>query len=426
MKKMRTATALALTAALTLHGIPVYMQEDQSAEDLIVGEEVAGETASGDPEGAGEIIEVEVNDSGVYAITITKDNLIYDEELAERIPKIVTAEEAEEEMSRGDLDFWDDVEFEYVDEFGFIDEGEADYDDMGIQEDDWDESNDEAQGFDWDEIWDQDGAVGEDGWFIEDDSWDEYEGVTEADFDDNDLFAGDEEAEADQVGEDVGEKQPEASEATTEEDTESLTETMEKTTEAGTETMEKTTEAGTETMEMTTEAGTETTEEDTETVTEGLEEEIEEETESLTEGLEEAIEEETETETEDIGWSLADVGEEDVKVCYNLTDATDKRGRPVNVTQEVGITSFTNNSGTIELTFEDPTARQLSARTYTIRFENSSAYVIVDTFPVGNGFVPDAVDYEAERAADGEGLDINEDVALPEGTYIEDGQLYVT
>ena len=468
MKKMRNVTALALIAALTLHGIPAYMQENQSTEDLIVGEEVAGEQAAGDPEGAGEIIEAEANDSGVYAVTITKDNLVYDEELAERIPEIVTAEEAEGEMSRGDLDFWDDGEDEYAEEFELIDEDEADYDDLSIWEDGWDESNDEtvgeAQGVDWDEVWDQDGvigeaqgydwdenlaqdeAIGEDGWFIEDAFQDEYEGVTEAElteFNDNDLFAGYEESETDQAGEEDGETQPEATEAITEETTESGTDTMEKTTESGTQTMEETTESGTEIMEKTTETEPETTTEDTEFVTEDLDEEIEEETDFLTEGLDEEIEEETdslaesleeiiegetetETETEDIGWSLADVREEDIRVCYNLTGATDNRGQPVNVTQEVGITSFTNRDGTVELSFEDPTARQLSARTYTIRFENSSAYVIVDTYPVGNGFVPDAVDYEAERAADGEGLDINEDVALPEGTYIEDGQLYVT
>ena len=41
----------------------------------------------------GDSVRVDANDSGIYTVTITKDNLIYDEEIAERNPEPVTAED---------------------------------------------------------------------------------------------------------------------------------------------------------------------------------------------------------------------------------------------------------------------------------------------------------------------------------------------
>ena len=57
-------------------------------------------------EAADTSIIIETNDAGVYTVTITEDDLIYDEDLAGNVLDIVIAEEAGvfDEMMRGDTD----------------------------------------------------------------------------------------------------------------------------------------------------------------------------------------------------------------------------------------------------------------------------------------------------------------------------------
>ena len=140
---------------------------------------------------------------------------------------------------------------------------------------------------------------------------------------------------------------------------------------------------------------------------------------------EEALEPDAGAEQSD-KWSLGDVRQEDVTVCYNVLSSNED-GMTASEVRTAEVIGFANNGDSIELTFANQS--EDATDTYTIHFANSDNYAVVAIAPVANDFEVTAVDYEGEIAEELENVDLGfakEDVALPEGTYIYEGQLVVT
>ena len=90
---------------------------------------------------------------------------------------------------------------------------------------------------------------------------------------------------------------------------------------------------------------------------------------------------------------------------------------------------FANDGKSIELSFRDPSGNGAATDLYTVHFANSDNYAIAAISKTSNGFEVTAVDYGAEIAKELESVDVGftaADVALPEGTYIENGKLVAT
>ena len=131
---------------------------------------------------------------------------------------------------------------------------------------------------------------------------------------------------------------------------------------------------------------------------------------------------------EDGEWSLADVRQEDVVICYHEVSSGED-GMVSDQIREAKVVGFANNGDSIELSFADPSGDGLTSDIYTVRFVNTDRYTVVAILQAANDFEVTAVDYEGQIAEELQNVDIGfttEDVALPEGTYIEEGQLVVT
>ena len=127
-------------------------------------------------------------------------------------------------------------------------------------------------------------------------------------------------------------------------------------------------------------------------------------------------------------WSLGDVKQEDVTVFYYAPSSDDGEAI-VGEVRQAEVTAFANNGDSIELSFVDPSGDDSTVDTYTVHFANSDNIAVVVIAEESNDFEMAAIDYDAKVSEELENVDIGftaEDVALPEGTYIEDGQLIVT
>ena len=127
-------------------------------------------------------------------------------------------------------------------------------------------------------------------------------------------------------------------------------------------------------------------------------------------------------------WSLASVRREDVVVSYNVPVDVAEGEEPQHETLQAEVTDF-GNDGAVRLTFKgEGRDSNTSENTYTVRFAGTDAYAVVRVAPTDNGVVIEDVDFDAQVAELGEykpGFSV-EDIALPEGTYLEDGELIVT
>ena len=147
------------------------------------------------------------------------------------------------------------------------------------------------------------------------------------------------------------------------------------------------------------------------------------------EGVEavEAAEATKEPAVEPGAWSLASVKREDVVVSYNVPVDVAEGEEPQHETRQAEVTDFANDGAAVNLTFkgEGPDA---SVDAYTVRFAGTEAYAVVHVAPKDNGVVIEAVDYNAQVAELGEYEPSfsEKDIALPEGTRLEDGELVVT
>ena len=247
----------------------------------------AGETG-------GEPISVEENDEGVYSVTVTEENLVEDQGLAEEVDEVVTAEEAGvsgEEMSRGDVEV--------------VEEGGSDA--VVVEE-----------------------SGPEDGQVVE-----------------------------------------EAVEPETAADAEEAVEAAEP-------------EEGVEAVEAA----------------------------EPEEGVEAAE------------WGLASVRQEDVVVGYNAPVEAAEGEEPQYETRQAEVTDFSNDAGTVALTFKGEAG---TVDTYTVRFAGTESYAVVHVVPGDNGVVVEDVDYDALVAelSEYEPSFTEEDISLPEGTHLEDGELVV-
>ncbi len=125
-------------------------------------------------------------------------------------------------------------------------------------------------------------------------------------------------------------------------------------------------------------------------------------------------------------WSLASVRREDVVVAYNVPAGDGEGEEPQHETRQAEVTDFANDGAAVSLTFkgEGPDA---SVDAYTVRFAGTEAYAVVHVAPKDNGVVIEAVDYNAQVAELGEYEPSfsEKDIALPEGTHLEDGELVV-
>ena len=123
-------------------------------------------------------------------------------------------------------------------------------------------------------------------------------------------------------------------------------------------------------------------------------------------------------------WSLASVRREDVVVAYNVPAGDGEVEEPQYETRQAEVTDFNNDDGTIALTFKGEAG---AADTYTVRFAGTESYAVVHVAPADNGVVVEGVDYDALVAelSEYEPSFTEEDISLPEGTHLEDGELVV-
>ena len=146
----------------------------------------------------------------------------------------------------------------------------------------------------------------------------------------------------------------------------------------------------------------------------------------------EALEEVDASEPAD--WSLNTVEQKDVTVVCNLPVATegdeapaeDEEIEPTFETQPCEILDFSNDNGTITITFKG-VAGSLNSCTYTVRFAGTDAYAVVNAAVAQDDVVIEDVDYDAEVAAlaDYQPDFEPEEISLPEGVSIEDGEVVV-
>jgi hypothetical protein len=117
-------------------------------------------------------------------------------------------------------------------------------------------------------------------------------------------------------------------------------------------------------------------------------------------------------------------------VCYNLAVLTgDSEALEVSYeTREAQVTGFSNDGNTVTLTFQGENPGEVTQSEYTVRFAGTEAYAVVHVASVDNGVVIEDVDFDAQIAElEAYEPDFEEaDIDLPEGTYIEDGELVVT
>ena len=116
--------------------------------------------------------------------------------------------------------------------------------------------------------------------------------------------------------------------------------------------------------------------------------------------------------------------QEDVVVGYNAPVEAAEGEEPQYETRRAEVTDFSNDAGTVALTFKGEAG---AADTYTVRFAGTESYAVVHVAPADNGVVVENVDYDALVAelSEYEPSFTEEDISLPEGTHLEDGELVV-
>ncbi len=111
----------------------------------------------------------------------------------------------------------------------------------------------------------------------------------------------------------------------------------------------------------------------------------------------EAEEEMTRSAGDDGRWSLGNVKQEDVTVCYNVILSGDD-GTTTSEVREAEVTGLTNNGDSIELSFTLSSGNDQAPDTYTVHFANTDRYAVVVVAQKANDFEVTAVDYEGQIA----------------------------
>lgn len=142
---------------------------------------------------------------------------------------------------------------------------------------------------------------------------------------------------------------------------------------------------------------------------------------------------EAETETAEAGdekESLANVVREDISVYFAMPQINEEGTGLIFETREAEVTDFAQKEdGSIELTFVGESLDDLVMSVYTIHFETISGYAMAVVVPADNGVEVEEVDYEAAAAEVADTYEPSfseEDISLPEGTFMDDGDLFVT
>ena len=124
------------------------------------------------------------------------------------------------------------------------------------------------------------------------------------------------------------------------------------------------------------------------------------------------------------GWSLASVRREDVTVSYNALVTPAGGGEPQDETRQAQVNDVAAGSDGVKISFQGEGAPEL---TYTVRFAGTDSYAVVQVDPADNGVTIEGADLKAQQAELAEykpGFE-EKDIALPEGTRLEDGELVV-
>ena len=452
----------------------VSNEEEMSRE--LDAETEAGSTNENAAENAreSEYIAVATNEKGSYTVTITEANLTYDQADAEEAPGIVTAEEAGveagEEMSRNEVDPEESTDAK---------NGDEQQDNSGDKKKGNKAANTENQG----------GTTSADeaasGAGLEAQSDTEDNTGAEARADDGEAGAAEQassdeagvEAQADDEADD-GEVRTEA-QADDEADTNDNAETevqsdanddataAESAESAENNANEQAAEESTKKSEANDHA-----EADSEAAAQAEKENANNRATSEKSTNQEESSKQDATNNRDKStsdeWSLSKVTKDDVVVCYNVPvpvgesmpagknagenagsgDATTNSGVPADDTEtalgesevvqteteftyethEAKVTNFANNDGVIDLSFQAEEPGAALTWTYTIRFAGTEAYAVVQTSPNAEDVTIEDVNYDEQVAELSKYTpDFDEqDLALPAGTYIEDGEVIVT
>lgn len=136
---------------------------------------------------------------------------------------------------------------------------------------------------------------------------------------------------------------------------------------------------------------------------------------------------EVEADAESGEWSLGAVTQDDVVVSYISSVAYNEDGETAVEMRMGEVTDFENDGEAVTLTFQVE-AVETDTRAYTVRFAGTDAYAVVQAMPVQEEVVVEDVDFDAQIAelANYKPDFKEEDLPLPEGTFIEDGELVVT
>ena len=135
---------------------------------------------------------------------------------------------------------------------------------------------------------------------------------------------------------------------------------------------------------------------------------------------------------------LAGVTQEDVAVSYEVELEVADGEEPAFETRQAQVTGFANDGMAVTLTFQGEPTGGLDFGPYTVRFQGMPYYAMVQVNRAsGDGaqvtsdpsdVVIEDVDYDAQIAelAEYKPDFADEDIALPEGIYFEDGEVVVT